>query len=118
MTLKIAGEHLNAALDELHAGRLNFAVFHIQQAIEKSLKALLLSRNTDIRTHKLGQLFALARIDLSDEDMLNLGEIEREYTRSRYYTPGFNPLTDYKKEDVLRWYATAERIYSLVVKMI
>ncbi|WP_258084672.1 HEPN domain-containing protein [Thermococcus thermotolerans] len=114
LTLRLAEEHLNAALDEINSGRLNFAVFHIQQAIEKSLKALLLSRNMDVRTHKLSGLISLAGIELDDELLLSLAEIEREYTRSRYYTPGFNPLTDYHIEDVSRWYEAARRIYNMV----
>ncbi|QDA31087.1 HEPN domain-containing protein [Thermococcus indicus] len=118
LTLRLAEEHPNAALDEINSGRLNFAVFHIQQAIEKSLKALLLSRNLDVRTHKLSALVSLAGIDLDDELLLSLAEIEREYTRSRYYTPGFNPLTDYRIEDVSRWYEAAKRVYSTVVSML
>jgi len=114
LTYKLAEEHLNAALDEIQSGRLNFAVFHIQQAIEKSLKALLLSRGIDVRTHKLGQLVALAKIPLSDDEITSLAEIEREYTRSRYYTPGFNPFTDYRREDVERWYEVAKRIYTRI----
>ena len=116
MTLRLAEEHLNAALDEMNAGRLNFAVFHIQQAIEKSLKALLLSRNIDVRTHRLSGLVALSGVELDDESLTALGEIEREYTRSRYYTPGFDPLRDYRIEDVSRWYEVAKRIYAIVVK--
>ena len=116
MTLRLAEEHLNAAVDEINSGRFNFAVFHIQQAVEKSLKALLLSRNIDVRTHKLAVLASMADINLSDEDMLSLGEIEREYTRSRYYTPGFDPFKDYSLDDVLRWYDTAKKVYFEVVK--
>jgi len=47
----------------LAAGQLDLAAFHVQQAVEKALKALLVAAAQDVRrTHDIEQLATLARV--------------------------------------------------------
>ena len=63
------------------------AGFHIQQAVEKTLKALLIAKRQDIRkTHDVALLAALARPFWPDllPQPFGLGRLTEWYLSSRY----------------------------------
>jgi HEPN domain-containing protein len=87
--------------------------FHSQQAVEKSLKALLVFQNIDVpKTHSLNKLFKMceAYIDLKNTDLVHL--LDSLYIESRY--PGDMGLLPYGKptlQDAKMFYDFAKNIY-------
>jgi len=87
--------------------------FHSQQAVEKSLKALLVFQNIDIpKTHSLNKLFKMceAYIDVKNTDLVHL--LDSLYIESRY--PGDMGLLPYGKptlQDAKMFYDFAKNIY-------
>lgn len=93
--------------------------FHSQQAIEKSLKALLESKGQEIpKIHSLNRLFDLCKeIVVSDEDIVTT--LDSLYIESRY--PGDLGLLPYGKptlDDALRFYEFAKQVYLEIVKIL
>jgi HEPN domain-containing protein len=90
----ITREWLDRAGDDLSAAELlltrpeltNMVAFHAQQAVEKTLKAVLEELNiAPIRTHSLTRLYGLIEPQMPisvDQDMLD--RLEAVYTQSRY----------------------------------
>ena len=101
----ITHEWLNRAEDDLLAAKLllaqpeltNMVAFHAQQAVEKSLKAVL--EESDIaafKTHSLTRLYSLVSPSISlsiKQDMLD--RLEAVYIQARY--PGEMGLLPYGK---------------------
>ena len=86
----------------------NLIAFHSQQAIEKSLKAVIESKNQKVpKTHKLQQLFELVdiKIDLND-NLINLIHLLDElYIDSRYPNDfGLLPYGKPSLEDAKEFY--------------
>jgi len=86
--------------------------FHSQQAIEKSLKALLESKGQEIpKIHSLHRLFDLCKeIDVNDENIVTT--LDSLYIESRY--PGDLGLLPYGKptlDDASGFYEFARQIY-------
>jgi len=71
--LRRGGEYLNA-------------LFHLQQAVEKTLKALFIKQNSAMppRLHDLHKLAEKCSLTLSREQKLLLDDLTRSYTGSRY----------------------------------
>ena len=95
----------------------HIAAFHAQQAIEKSLKAMLEEQETEIpKIHKLKTLFAITGLDLeNDNDALMVRMLDSLYIDARY--PGdMGLLPDGKPslEDILKFYNFAQRILERV----
>lgn len=122
---KIAFEWLDAAsqdmlliqrnMDEVHLSGL--MAFHAQQAIEKSLKALLEANEQSVpKIHSLQRLFEIAKAFIEvdfDEDMVE--KLDKLYTDSRYpgdfgLLPNGKPTLDNAKE----FYLFAKFIYDKV----
>ncbi|MCL4456383.1 MAG: HEPN domain-containing protein [Nitrospirae bacterium] len=111
---------MRQANDELKTAQYLFdgdfhkgSCFHSQQAIEKVLKALLLSRGWELeKTHSIDRLIALLggykiKIDIPDEDMVFIDSIYR----GRYPAEaGLLPLGEPTKTDAQRAVSIAERI--------
>ena len=89
------------------------ASFHAQQAIEKSLKALLISKEIDFKKiHSLQKLFILCKQYMTTDnyDMVDL--LDSLYIESRY--PGDMGLLPYGKptiEDAKKFYKFAKEIF-------
>jgi HEPN domain-containing protein len=68
------------------AGQYPQAIFHLQQAVEKTLKALILKRSGAIppRIHSLPKLVRHLGLELPREQMLLLQDLTRYYAGSRY----------------------------------
>ncbi len=62
------------------------ALFHLQQAVEKTLKALFIKQHSVMppRLHDLRKLAEECRLALSREQRLLLDDLTRSYTGSRY----------------------------------
>jgi HEPN domain-containing protein/predicted nucleotidyltransferase len=110
--------------DELKTARYLFdgsfyksACFHSQQAIEKALKAVLLSKGWELeKTHSIERLAALlegykVKIDISDEDMVFIDSIYR----GRYPAEvGLLPLGEPTKADAQKAVGIAEQMIKKV----
>lgn len=95
----------------------NVVSFHAQQAVEKTLKALIEELEIGfVRTHNLSRLYALVKPHydvIQDMDMLD--RLDEVYTESRY--PGVIGLLPYGKptrEDARRFYGFAKAVYERV----
>lgn len=122
---RITQEWLNRAKDDLDAANqiltlphlTNIVAFHSQQAIEKTLKAVLEEHSEHVpRIHSLVRLYSLvkSRIDIV-VDELTLKEISDTYLDSRY--PGELGILPYGKptlSDAESFYQTAKTIYDNV----
>jgi HEPN domain-containing protein len=84
--------------------------FHAQQAIEKTIKGLLESKNLRVpKTHKLQSLFALADVDFEfDNDLLIILDdlyIDARYPGELGLLPEGNPsIADTKKFQIVAEY--------------
>lgn len=59
--------------------------FHSQQAIEKSLKAIISSKNMDTsKIHSLNKLFALSEMSFQIEDKELVNKLDKLYIDARY----------------------------------
>ncbi|GAB4399289.1 MAG: HEPN domain-containing protein [Anaerolineales bacterium] len=98
-----AKEDLQAAEVLLQAANLtNLAAFHAQQAVEKTLKAVLEENNHNlVRTHSLMRLYGIVRSLISitiDENLLD--QLDSVYTETRY--PGAVGLLPYGKPTIVQ----------------
>lgn len=76
-----------ASAEALHrSGEDLNAIFHLQQATEKTLKALYIKQNSALppRLHDLHKLAKECRLALSPEQKLLLDDLTGSYTGSRY----------------------------------
>jgi len=76
-----------AAADVLHkSGQYPQTLFHLQQSIEKTLKALILkqSRAVPPRIHSLPKLVKSCGLEVPREQLLMLQDLTRYYAGSRY----------------------------------
>lgn len=90
-------------------------VFHLQQAVEKSLKAYLISKGEGIVSgHSLIYLCKVSEKHNSDfkKYIKDCGFLNQYYIETRY--PADNPLivSDYEAEECVK---IAEEIYNLVI---
>ncbi len=67
------GEHLNA-------------IFHLQQAVEKALKAILIKKSSSFppRTHDLNRLAQMSGLQLDPRQRTLLHDLKKSYIDSRY----------------------------------
>lgn len=127
MSEQIAREWLKAAMLDMDSIRYILkaehltpvVAFHAQQAIEKTLKAILEFKNINTpKVHKLQTLLDLADVSIEiDEDLILV--LDDLYIESRY--PGdFGLLPDGKPtlEDAREFYETAEKMFDHVCKLI
>lgn len=124
---KITYEWLIAASDDLlliteiisKAALTHIAAFHAQQAIEKSLKAIVEERNIEIpKIHKLKTLFNISGVGLEGNDSVLVSLLDSLYIEARY--PGEMGLLPEGKPSIdesVEFYNFAKRIFDKV-KMI
>lgn len=124
---KITSEWLIAASDDLlliteiisKAALTHIAAFHAQQAIEKSLKAIVEERNIEIpKIHKLKTLFNISGVELEGDDSVLVSLLDSLYIEARY--PGEMGLLPEGKPSIdesVEFYNFAKRIFDKV-KMI
>jgi HEPN domain-containing protein len=77
------------------------ALFHLQQATEKTLKALFIKQNSAMppRLHDLHRLADQCGLGLSREQKLLLDNLTRSYTGSRYPETWQQPPEDITAEE-------------------
>jgi HEPN domain-containing protein len=128
MNKKIALEWLKSASDDLiliqeiinNVNLTHMIAFHAQQAVEKSLKAILEYHNNKVpKKHDLIQLKIMVSdfIQIDDDDTLD--SLNRLYIEARY--PGDLGLLPNGKPDIddaKVFYNCAENIYREVKKLI
>ena len=116
---------LDRALDDLNAIQqmvelehlTNIVAFHAQQAIEKTLKAIIEEAEIGlVKTHNLTRLYALVKPHYNlIQDIDTLEQLDAVYTESRY--PDDIGLLPYGKptiEESLHFYNFAKRFYEQV----
>lgn len=126
---KITEEWLKAASDDLllveviisEPALTHIAAFHAQQAIEKSLKAVIEEKGIEIpKLHKLKTLFSISGIMLdSDDDSIMVSLLDSLYIEARY--PGeMGLLPDGKPslDEVKIFYSFAKKIYNEVKEVL
>nr|KJR72790.1 MAG: DNA-binding protein [Thermoproteus sp. AZ2] len=107
---------LEAARDDLRAGRVDLAAFHAEQASQLALKYIL-ARETGYypRTHSLKELFEAVKQIRPDlwrlylEEMFVFEVMEDAYIGARYLP------RRYSKEVAVRTVEVAERLLSLCI---
>ena len=111
--IRQAGEELGMAEHLLRGGYHKGACFHAQQAVEKSVKALLLDRGWELeKTHSIGRLIALAEeyhvsAPITDEETVFMDSIYR----GRYPAEaGLLPLGDPSEADAMRAIEISRRV--------
>lgn len=111
--IKQAEEDLKMGEILMENGYYRGACFHSQQAIEKALKALLLSKKWDLeRTHSIERLISITedyniKIDISDDDISFIDSIYR----GRYPAEvGLLPLGEPTKANAQRAVSIADKI--------
>jgi HEPN domain-containing protein len=84
--LRFADSDLDSAVVLHRARQYPQTVFHLQQAIEKTLKALILKRSGAVppRIHSLPKLVGHLGLQVPREQMLVLQDLTRYYAGSRY----------------------------------
>lgn len=126
------GEHdLNIGMSIAKGGYYDKAVYHFQQAVEKAIKAVLISFGEFKKTHFVGEILIdkLREIDLDDEWKNRLhhiakisDEIEPEVTWSRY--PGIDegalwiPYEEYTVDDALELKEKSEEVIKIAREFI
>jgi HEPN domain-containing protein/predicted nucleotidyltransferase len=116
--LEFAKEDLNAARDNLEINYYRISVFLSQQAIEKSLKALIIEEQEIlIRTHSLSQLGFEANID--DEMITFFRNTSKIYINTRYPDGEHQQIqTKFTISDAQKFLECAEKVMALVVKRV
>jgi HEPN domain-containing protein len=127
MNIKMAKEWLKAANDDLillddiitNPYITNLTAFHSQQAIEKSLKALLEYQNKSVpKIHKITKLISnFDGLILYDKELVKL--LDSLYIESRY--PGDMGLLPYGKptlEDAKKFYEFANEVFDKVCEIL
>jgi len=124
----MAAEWLKSANDDLALIKeiidkdnfTNIAAFHSQQAVEKTLKALLEYHNSSIpRKHDLLFLKESVRdfIEITNDDILDT--LNKLYIDSRYPGDlGLMPEGKPRIEDIEKFYNYAAELYQQIQKMI
>ncbi len=99
--LRYAEADMVSAEALIRAGQGLNGVFHLQQAAEKTLKALYIKQNLSMppRVHDLHTLAEECKLDLSHQQKLLLDDLTRSYTGSRYPDSGQQPPEDITPEE-------------------
>jgi len=124
MSLIFAKEWMKAAYDDIcvlheiirNPYLTNVVAFHAEQAIEKSLKALLLFMGKDVpKIHSLNKLLKICEDKLVCEQIDTGNKLDKLYIDSRY--PADLGLLPYGKptlEDAKEFYEFAQSIFDAV----
>jgi len=90
--------------------------FHFQQAGEKALKALLISKNISFpKTHNLNTLFKLLPVDMEIPETIKKASRLTEFSVAARYPVGLEPATEEEYNQALK---LAENLVSWVRKQI
>jgi HEPN domain-containing protein len=121
--LFFAESDLKTARAVLKEGIPHMVCFHAQQAVEKSLKAILRNRNKNTpKTHSLVKLITeVERLKLTTKmDRNDIYFLDQFYSPTRYpdTLPGSLPEALPKKADAQKSLDIAENIYNLASKII
>jgi len=99
--LRYAESDMVSAEALIRAGQELNAIFHLQQAAEKTLKALYIKQKSSMppRVHDLHKLAEECRLGLSRQQKLLLDDLTRSYTGSRYPESWEQPPEDITPEE-------------------
>lgn len=112
--LKQAHSDLSAAEDSAGSGHFEWACFQAQQAAEKALKALIISKGGESRIHSINYLLTSLpeSIKVSDQIFTAAKELDKHYIPTRYpdsFSTGI-PKDFFTLDDARRAIANAKKI--------
>jgi HEPN domain-containing protein len=119
--LDFAESDLRAAKILLEADHFPAVCFHSQQATEKALKAVLVSREQKVvRTHSLTNLISLVETEALDDIAVGLAKLDDVYSSIRYPDVALGSLPDRlpNKEDAVDALATAQLVFARMRQLI
>ena len=98
----------------------HIVAFHSEQSIEKSLKALMISKNIDIpKIHSLNRLLKLSEDVIKNYDIQIVNKLDKLYIDSRYPSElGLLPYGKPSFEDAKEFYKFALDIFDKVCKIL
>jgi HEPN domain-containing protein len=112
--LKQAHSDLSAAEDSAGSMHFEWACFQAQQAAEKALKALIISKGSESRIHSINYLLTSLPEDIKADDQMKHAakELDKYYIPTRYpdsFSTGI-PKDFFTSEDARRAIASAKKI--------
>ncbi len=112
--LKQAYSDLGAAEDSTKSGHFEWACFQAQQAAEKALKALIISKGGESRTHSINFLLSQLpeNIKVSEHIFTVAKELDKHYIPTRYpdsFSMGI-PKDFFTLDDAKKAIANAKKI--------
>lgn len=128
MSKLLTKEWLRAASDDIlllseikdNAQLTSIIAFHSQQAVEKSLKALLCYKDEEIpKIHSLNKLVSLSHFTIKNEDGQIINKLDKLYIDSRY--PGDLGLLPYGKPtcaDAIEFYDFARAVFDSICELL
>lgn len=98
----------------------HIVAFHSEQSIEKSLKALMVSKNSDIpKIHSLNRLFKLTEDMIKNSNTQIVNKLDKLYIDSRYPSEfGLLPYGKPTLEDAKEFYGFALDIFDTVCNIL
>lgn len=98
----------------------HIVAFHSEQSIEKSLKALMVSKNSDIpKIHSLNRLFKLTEDMIKNSNTQIVNKLDKLYIDSRYPSEfGLLPYGKPTLEDAKGFYGFALDIFDTVCNIL
>ena len=114
--LEIADADFEDAMVLLGGKRYSGVLLHLQQAVEKGLKAFVFIKTGDIppKSHDLLQLLKNTDLNQDEVDLKALKELSLSYIRLRY--PDLDTTYYSKKETVLKLISFAREFYLWIKK--
>lgn len=93
------------------------ALWHCQQAIEKTFKAILVEQNKEIfKIHDLARLNELTKIELSAKDLEFILKLNNYYLKSRYPDLIYAPLAKPDNKLTLQIYSQTIKLHAWLIK--
>src|SRR5659263_63383 len=120
--LKQADSDLCAAEDSASSNHYEWACFQAQQAAEKALKALIISKGSESRIHSIKFLLSNLpeNISVSDQIRNAARELDKHYIQTRYpdsFSTGI-PKDFFTQDDAQRAISDAKKIIEFVLSLI
>jgi len=93
------------------------ALWHCQQAIEKTFKAIMIEQGKEIlKIHDLARLKELSGIDLEDDDLKFILTLNNYYLKSRYPDMIYSLLTNPDNKATIKIFKQTIKLHTWLIK--